>query len=220
LTECDQNIQPQSIPVLSHWTSLSPQRHVRHQSISSQPCKNSSEKVNGQTETGDISKTIKRMRRSIHKSTQMSVQVLGSNLCARYSSFRSNISRTLLVDLYKSQEASNGALLKAQTAAVQKYFVPGTKLSSAYIAAVSSVKSSQFAERKCPGCWSRHQCRVWNGCRISRSCPSHQPQQRVARSRVYDLKVAAGSKRLKDAQYGPYPLFLEERCMFVGGISS
>jgi nucleosome binding factor SPN SPT16 subunit len=132
-----------------------------------------------------------------------------ASLGARYSFYCSNISRTLLVDPSKAQEASYGAILKAQSAAIDA-LIPGAKLSSAYHAAVASLKSSGLPNASALVAGLGKNVGFGTGIEYRDSALVLSPKNELPVQEGMIFNVAVGSEKLKDAQNGSYALFLAD----------
>jgi nucleosome binding factor SPN SPT16 subunit len=132
-----------------------------------------------------------------------------ASLGARYSFYCSNISRTLLVDPSKAQEKSYGALLKAQAAAIEA-LVPGAKLSSAYHAAVSALKSSGLPNAADLVAGLGKNVGFGTGIEYRDSALVLSAKNDLVVQEDMVFNVAVGSEKLKDEQNGTYALFLAD----------
>ena len=77
---------------------------------------------------------------------ELTYDVILVSLGARYQMYCSTLSRTLLVDPNKTQEAQYKALLEAQSAAIAA-LKPGKPMSDAYNAVVATLKVPEYTCR-------------------------------------------------------------------------
>lgn len=132
---------------------------------------------------------------------------------ARFNFYCSNISRTLLVNPSKTQEAVYDVVLAAQNAAI-KSLLPGRPLKEAYIAAVDALQSGCDEKKKkgieMPDLVAALTKNVGFGMGIEFRDSSHvlnaKNENKVEKGMVYNVSV--GVQSLKDSENGVYAVLI------------
>lgn len=140
--------------------------------------------------------------------------IVGS-LGARYAFYCSNITRTLLVNPSKTQEAAYNTVLQAQIAAIEA-LVPGAKASAAFNAAVTSLKQSSAANKDELVAGIGKNIGFGTGIEYRDGAHVLNAKNDATISEGMVFNVAVGCQGLKDPQNGVYALQIADTVQVRG----